>query len=962
MTRRLLAALTLLLMLVIQSLGPCGAANALHGAPLMRRYTSLDYDAPPQHWSITTDDDGRVYVGNAAGVLRYDGQRLDLTRIPGGDPVRKVVIGADQRIYVGSHDTFGWLQPEPGGSLIYRELLTAVGLKGAARNVGTIWQVLATADGMYFRSERTLHFLGYDHQHFASWALGDDQRVMYVDGQALFARIEGVGFARFVDGRFVPEPGAGMFAKGRLLGLIPQQGWRLLVGDDGFYRADALGIRRMPGAAGTALRAETPYAVRSLDSGEFIVSTLDRSLLRFSRTGELRQRIHLGAFSALALGSDREGGVWAATEGELLRMPMPSPWSSIGVPEGLRGTVADFEWHQGALWLATSRGVARMRAAGDGSIVSTALDWVNLEAFALATTGHGLLIAHQEGLLVLEADASAPRTLLHSDTESILELLPSRFDEDVVYALGSNSLKVLRAVDRRWQLASEWPLRGARASGLVESAAGELWLADSRGGPQRWRLANDPLKQPRVAVFDGLGANRGLSAKHAVVSHVFDLDGRVHVVSGGRLLRLQSERFVPAVDAALPPVDRMDEVRIAHTSTGTYAYTRHQIWVRAPGQTQWQQQHPGSPLAAGFQRLRLNSDGTVRVSTWHGLLQFDPRQRDVPATLLRLRFDRISAQATNGGEPDLLDANADATRIRAGSRLEFRYSMVSMDSAPSYRWRLGGPDGRGQWSNWGPRDHTLGATTAGPHTLTIQARTASGRIAAPLEFRYQVVPPWHQQWWARLLGLAMLLIVGMQLVREVIRRRTQRLASMNFRLEARIDARTNELETLNRQLAQLATQDALTGIANRRAMEQGLHREWIRGEEYQLPLSVLMIDVDLFKHYNDTFGHLEGDKLLQLIADNLQSLHVPERELLARFGGEEFALLLPNTTLSAALLRAEAIRAAIEGQVREVTVSIGVAELVPSVDGEPNDLLRRADAALYRAKSAGRNRVEAALD
>ncbi len=959
MMRRLLPPLALLVLLALQLAASCAAASALQGAPLMRRYASPDYDAPPQHWAITTDADGRLYVANSAGVLRYDGERWDLTPLPGRDPVRKVVAGADDRIYVGSHDTFGWLQPGPGGRLDYRELLTAAGLTGQARRIGTIWQIIATADGVFFRSERALHFLGYDHARSAHWPLGDNQRVMYAADQQLFARIEGVGFARFIDGRFAPEPGAEVFARQRLLGVLPQKGWRLLVGDEGFYRADATGIRPMPGTAGVALRAETPYAVRTLGNGELVVSTLGKTLLRFSAGGELRERIHLGEFSALALGADREHGLWAATEGELLRMSLPSPWSSIGVGEGLQGTVADFEWHRGALWLATSRGIARMRAGSDGRIETSALPWVDLEALALAGTNLGLLIAHQEGLLVLEPTSAAPRTLLWSETESVLELLPSRFDQDVVYALGTESLKVLRAVDGRWQLARTLSLGGARASGMVEVAAGELWLDDSRGGPQRWRLAADGSTRPRIDVF---GGKNGLDADAASGSRGFVLDGRLHAVSGGRVLRFAAGRFVPASDAGLPPVDRVDELQIAETSLGTYAYTRHQIWLRASGQAQWRQQHPGSPLAVGFRRLRLNGDGTVRVSTWNGLLQFDPARPDPPAAPLRLRFDSIAAQDAEHRELGLLDVDAGAGSIRAGGRLEFRYSMVSMDSAPSYRWRLAGPGNPGQWSDWGPRDVAVVASAAGPHVLTVQARTASGRTAAPLVYRYRVLPPWYQQWWARLLALAMVLVTGTLLVREFVRRRTLRYQRINRQLEARIDERTHELETLNRQLSQLATQDALTGVANRRAMEHGLQREWLRGQDRRQPLSVLMIDVDLFKRYNDTHGHLEGDAMLQTIAENLQALHDPERELLARFGGEEFALLLPETSQQDALMRAETIRAAIQDRVREITISVGVAGFVPSAGVESIDLLRRADAALYRAKAAGRNRVEAAID
>ena len=949
--------LILLLLLAVATAANCAVAATLQGAPLMRRYLPQDYDAPPQHWAIATDADGRLYVGNSAGVLRYDGDRWDLTPLPGADPVRKVVAGADGRIYVGSHDTFGWLEPLPGGTLAYRELLTAAGLVGDARRIGIIWQVIATADGMYFRSERALHFLAYDHRRSTHWPLGDDQRVIYPDKQALFSRIEGVGFTRLVDGRFVPEPGADVFASRRLLGLIPQPGWRLLIGDEGFYRADASGIRPMPANAGAVLRTHTPYAVRTLGTGDFVVSTLSGPLLRFSADGQLRERIHASAYTVLAMGSDREGGLWAATEAELLRMSIPSPWSSIDVRQGLQGTVADFEWHDGALWLATSRGLARMRAGSDGQIQPEALNWVDLEGFALAGTDNGLLIGHQEGLLVLDPGATTPRTLFKSDTESVLELVPSRFQPGVTYALGTTSLMTVRLVDGRWQTGRNWPLGGARASGLVEVASGELWFGDSRGGPQRWVFDINGTRRPKITVFDQA---TGFDAGTGAGSRVFAIDGRVHTTSRGGVMRFDAGRFTVAPAGSLPPVDHVQELDIAETALGTVAFTRHQIWLRAARQAQWRQQHPGSPLAAGFRRLRLSRDGVMRVSTWNGLLQFDPRQPEPPVAPLALRFDSIATQDADGRELGLLDPMAAQGSVRAGDGLAFRYSMVSMDSAPSYRWRLIGPGQTGEWSDWGARDMAIAAAVAGEHVLAVQARTTSGRTAAPLVYRYRVLPPWYLRWWARLAALVLIVAAGILLVREVVRRRTLRFKRINSELEARIDARTHQLEVLNQQLSALATQDALTGIANRRAMEDGLQREWVSALQSQQPLSVLMIDVDFFKHYNDAHGHLEGDALLQSIADTLRDLHDPDRELLARFGGEEFALLLPGISQDTALVKAETIRAAVQQRVPQITISIGVAGYVPTADAEAIDLLRRADAALYKAKAAGRNRVEAA--
>jgi diguanylate cyclase (GGDEF)-like protein len=141
-----------------------------------------------------------------------------------------------------------------------------------------------------------------------------------------------------------------------------------------------------------------------------------------------------------------------------------------------------------------------------------------------------------------------------------------------------------------------------------------------------------------------------------------------------------------------------------------------------------------------------------------------------------------------------------------------------------------------------------------------------------------------------------------------------------------------------------------------------MQREWYRCLDQRRPLSVLMIDVDHFKRYNDAHGHLEGDVLLRAIAQNLQSQHDPKRELLARYGGEEFAMLLPGVHLEEAARRADDIRRFTQEKLTEITISIGVAGFVPAVHADPSHLLRRADAALYRAKRGGRDRVEADTD
>jgi diguanylate cyclase (GGDEF)-like protein/PAS domain S-box-containing protein len=169
-------------------------------------------------------------------------------------------------------------------------------------------------------------------------------------------------------------------------------------------------------------------------------------------------------------------------------------------------------------------------------------------------------------------------------------------------------------------------------------------------------------------------------------------------------------------------------------------------------------------------------------------------------------------------------------------------------------------------------------------------------------------------------------------------------------------------------LEQLATRDGLTGLANRRCFDETLHAEWTRALRQRQPLSLLMVDVDNFKAYNDANGHLGGDECLKRIATAVAS-EMRANDLVARYGGEEFAVILPNQSLKGAASVAERIRTRVEqlqvpnrmtpGQ--HVTVSIGAATAIAAPDNSASELVAIADAALYRAKHMGRNRISLPL-
>jgi diguanylate cyclase (GGDEF)-like protein len=340
---------------------------------------------------------------------------------------------------------------------------------------------------------------------------------------------------------------------------------------------------------------------------------------------------------------------------------------------------------------------------------------------------------------------------------------------------------------------------------------------------------------------------------------------------------------------------------------------------------------------------------------WAGSVGHDLLLRDLLRWLIRLdqQTDRLTARALYVVSADGHLLVQGASTAREGARLP-----------ASHRRVLAPPPGQAEvFSLELGADHLLVARL--PRLNAIAVYKVDGSAIQALVGR---------ELRALHLGVALfmglLLLLGLLLVsREIsFRRREQRsLEQRNRDLELQVQARTQELAAANQELSQLAAQDALTGVGNRRSFEQALAQAWAHSRRRQEPIALVMVDVDHFKQYNDSLGHPAGDDCLRQVAALLQAgLHRPEDRVF-RYGGEEFVLLLTTTDVNGAVHCSEQLRRAVEARALPhphgvVTISLGVASTIPdqrSSDGEAMQLLARADSALYRAKEEGRNRLVA---
>lgn len=222
------------------------------------------------------------------------------------------------------------------------------------------------------------------------------------------------------------------------------------------------------------------------------------------------------------------------------------------------------------------------------------------------------------------------------------------------------------------------------------------------------------------------------------------------------------------------------------------------------------------------------------------------------------------------------------------------------------------------------------------------------------------LPDWPSLFWSAVSSTIVNLFIGAILERQ---------ERIGFLQELLLSYEATERERLNKKLEELAHQDALTGLANRRHFDSVLDREWERLQRDQRPLSILYMDIDHFKLYNDTYGHAAGDQCLAQVGKVLAHAARRPGDMAARYGGEEFVMILPGTNTDGAADVAQRILEDIDALAIPhsasstgdfVTISIGIASAIPRASHAPTFLVRAADSALYTAKHSGRHRVEIA--
>ncbi len=930
------------------------ASAALAQRPALRVYTIDDGLKFSQVFAVFQDSQGFIWAGTSYGTGRYDGRVFaNLTAGEGlpHDSVKAFAEDDEGRIWVltqegpavlratGASDGSPLVVPLPEGarSLAGRKFTSMASARGA------VW---------FAEGKEVLRWRGGRLERVVAGITGNLRGVYPVGGEDAFVATDS-GLFR-VKG-LAPTPVAVPASVGAVAGVVSLGEAVLLVGERGVARGEGNGFVLDP-----AWRVPEGFAAEAASAGGdclvLISGTQGAAVLEKGKATIVIDGDHglpgKGAMGAIV---DRDGLIWLATEDGLVKILNLRLRSWLSQRGSLGGMVLAFAREPGGpLWVGHTDGVSRLE--GDGRLVPVVLGRDVGEAWALlALPGGTLLVGTPDGLAVVEGGRA-----------------------------------------RRLRVPPE--LGGRRIFGLASDGQGRVWVT-ALGGVMRFRwdgTRHEPVDVERIVPGEGERSSeceaRGLSiAKDGTVWIGTDGQG-VLAFSKEGLRRYGMEEGLPSLvcRAVLARPDgvwvgtdkglwrlsggRAEAMNAVNSTLGD----RYVVALAAEpqGDAVW--------VACSYSVVRVRGE-RVEAILDHSRGLAGPSttaERCLLAEPGRLWVGMAGgfseADAAVAGRPlpppavEVLAAlDGEGRRVEPGGRVPFPVHDLSVSFfSPTYHaeettrflYRLAGYDER--WSD-PQRERKAHFTNLfpGSYVFEVRAVTPDGRGSLePARVPFEVEMPWGLAFAA----LGTLLVLTAAAGWAVSGVRTRRVRVRNEELERQVAERTALLAEANLHLERLAATDGLTGIANRRVFQNHLQREWNRALRAGTDLSLLMIDVDFFKAYNDAFGHQQGDEGLRRVAAAVAAHAERPGDVAARYGGEEFAVVLPGAGAEGARVVAEAIRAAVAAMALphpkssvadHLTVSIGAATRRPAKQDASGDLVAAADEALYRAKQEGRNRV-----
>ncbi|MEZ5415931.1 MAG: diguanylate cyclase [Vicinamibacterales bacterium] len=878
----------------------------------------------------------RLYVATLSGLAIFDGAHWELVESP------RALYAVDAlpsgRVIAGGPDQLVELRTAADG----RHDLVALthALPSPDRAIGDVRSIVAVGDVVFAITDRLLLRIIGDHVAVVERWRSDPARRGFVSGGRLYVVAQGTVLAYAPSGAPDAASAARLDARPGPVSLIADHPAGQLIGIDGrgvFVVRDG-DWRPVAGNAGALLRRDLAEA-RTLADGSVAIASASNGVIRLTSDlafdSVLSRSEGLPTTHVQALAEDDDGGLWAVGPAALARVDYGAAMSRIDDRLGLEGTVNGVARHDGRLHVLTSSGMFRLERPAGRPLHATLVPGVPPRAWSALEARGRLLVATASGIFDGRHDGA--RLVPGTGLLSAYTLTQVADDPRRVLVGSRTGLSMLVDDGTGWRFERHIDGAPRYVRSIVSRPAGVIYVGSVFDGVVRLSLGG----APPVRICEGETTIR-------------DVNGVIHVLSTDvpSLTELDEAR------GTLRPLARggvavpAGSVRFAFHPSGALWLSGRGVVVDEPGGGM----RPVLDPSVSVQALDIDADGVVWLGGSGGLWRIAAGG----GAARSLRPPTIEHVSVNGQAVPLRGADGAAAVLPTDiDRLRVTFSPNTFAATAITDFKLEPLD-----QDWVParRGEAPEYTSLPEGAYRLRLRSTEGEQQAESSWAFRVPPPWYRSPWmygaAVIAGVALLMLVG-----HLHGRRLQRRAA---ELERAVVEKTAALQHANRRLEELASRDELTGLYNRRRFEEVLATEWARAGRQERTVSLVLVDIDLFKTLNDTLGHMAGDRALKAVAGVIEQAARRPGDAAARYGGDEFAVLLPGSRAEDAQQIAEQIRLDVEAlrlphpghPAGHATVSVGIASSRAASESEP-PLVDDADRALYRAKAAGRNAVAA---
>ena len=937
------------------------AAHATHagfaGAPPVERF-SPDLDVYPQNFDVVQDLQGIVYVGNYEGLMEFDGERWRLIPLPNGDLVRTLAVDAAGTVYLGGYDIFGYLKRDAAGRNVFEDLSPKFKAMVGNREVADIYQIVIAPEGVYFRALYELFLWDPKTDTIAHWHHPGRFGAITVHHAKTMIQFRGEGFKVREGNIWRLRPDTRHLTT-LISDLVPMaDGGMLSIGNDGkWWRINDTTVT--PARLPPGMLPSSHYTRgRMLEDKSIALISVDGDVTILDPAMKTMQNVKLE--SGFLSGINLAGGssFMVSAQQTIYRVSWPAAWSVLGTEHGADGDLDKIAEWNGEHYLMASGGALKLHSSPVG-VSFVRMPWGSDSAFDLIGLGGGrALLAGTHRLKVIEngivRDHSAELTYPR-------QFMRSRYRPEQIFLGSDGGLRVIDTKGGVIRVSANAPKDiTASVFTMVERGPNEFWVGTGRHGVWRYTLSDSGA----ITAAEQFGAEQGLRfgklAEATVSAHP---DGSLLASTHKGIFRFEGGRFVETdldgLGKQRAPDDLLNLLFMPNGDQWAYGPTR--IYLKTHGGT-WQQQDVRNLRRGAIGIAHVDPAGQVVFVCTNALL-VRPAAKIALATPApsppQVVLRAVTQMMPDGKNVELPLNGESPLHLKLGNfglRFDFALPELVRPGIKRYQAHLVGVD-EGQ-SEWGKESsYTYSDLRAKTYRLEVKSMDSQGRVSTMAPYTIIVDPPWYATGWARAAGAVVVLVLAWLALLVLAGYRTRRLEREKVQLENKVELRTRELETAIHRLDMMAHVDGLTGVPNRRRLDEYLQAVWTNCAEQKKPLSLLAIDVDNFKNFNDQRGHLAGDELLKALVQECLACLRRTEDLLARYGGEEFVVVLPGADLAVARNLAETMRLCIEGSSLGVTISVGVSVAIPNGDVLLADLFARADEALYAAKRGGRNRV-----